>query len=118
MSGRRVPSDLDEEAGSLTLDWPRRLGHIGRCLADGTAHATFYSGTVVEVRVYALKGLTGPIGKALHRLAGNGKLPSGLPKPVETLRDPTVRSWERTGTFVMPRALVPVFQAAAKRVEP
>jgi hypothetical protein len=64
----------------------------------------------------SLKGLTGPIGKALNRLARNEKLPSGLPKPVEAWRDPTSRSWERTGSFVMPPALVPVFQAAAQRI--
>jgi hypothetical protein len=96
----------------------RDLGPAARRLIVSTAEAggRLSASVLRGPENKSLKGLTGPIGKALHRLAGNGKLPSGLPKPVEALRDPTVRSWERTGTFVMPRALVPVFQAAAKRV--
>jgi hypothetical protein len=60
-----------------------------------------------------LFGLIGRIGKAMGRLAMDGKLPSGLPKPVGALREPTARAWKRTGTFIMPSAFVPVLQAAA-----
>jgi hypothetical protein len=97
----------------------RDLGPAARNLIASTAEAGGrLSATVLRgPENKTLKGLTGPIGKALQRLARNGKLPSGLPKPVEAFRDPTMRSWERTGTFVMPRELVPVFQAAAERIE-
>ncbi len=96
----------------------RDLGPAARYLIVSTAEAggRLSASVLRGTENKSLKGLTGPIGKALNRLSGNGKLPSGLPKPVEAWRDPTLRSWERTGSFVMPRALVPVFQAAAKRV--
>ena len=97
----------------------RDLGPAARNLIVSTAEAGGrLSATVLRgPENRRLKGLTGPIGKALQRLARNRRLPAGLPKPIESFRDPSRRSWERTGTFVMPRELVPVFQAAAERIE-
>lgn len=96
----------------------RDLGPAARHLIVSTAEAggRLSANVLRGPENKGLKGLTGPIGKAVTRLVKAGKLPPGLPKPVEALRDPTARSWERTGTFVMPKALVPVFQAAAERV--
>lgn len=96
--------DLGPAARNLIVKTARAGGRLNASELRGEENKT-------------LKGLTGPIGKALQRLARNRRLPFGLPKPVEAFRDPTLRSWERTGTFVMPRELVPVFQAAAERIE-
>jgi hypothetical protein len=63
-----------------------------------------------------LKGLTGPIKKAIRRLTSSGKLPEGLPTPVSAEYDPAARAWQRTIAFSMPTELVPVFQAAFDRI--
>ena len=64
----------------------------------------------------SLRGLTGPITKAIERLVGAGRLPDGLSAPVWAEYDPTVRAWQRTKDFVMPSELVPTFKAAFDRI--
>jgi hypothetical protein len=64
-----------------------------------------------------LKGLTGPITKAMVRLKKSGKLPEGLPTPVRAEYDPAVRAWQRTIAFYMPAELVPPFKAAFERID-
>jgi hypothetical protein len=112
----------------LNIEWSveaaetllRYLGPAQRNLIVSTARAGGRLGAK-ELRdrtaTNTLKGLTGPISKAMERLTQSGKLSIGLPKPVGALRDPTARSWEKTGSFVMDQALVPVFLEAGRRVE-
>lgn len=64
----------------------------------------------------SLKGLTGPVKKALKRLSDRGKIPAGLPVPVTTEYDPAIRAYQRTRAFVMPPTLVPLFTAASTRL--
>jgi hypothetical protein len=64
----------------------------------------------------SLRGLTGPITKAMERLVRAGRLPVGLPIPVSAEYDPAVRAWQRTKDFVMPSELVPTFEAAFARI--
>src|SRR4051794_34006012 len=52
-----------------------------------------------------LRGLTGPITKAMDRLAKADKLPDGLPNPVETRYDPDVRAYQKAIAFEMPREI-------------
>jgi hypothetical protein len=65
----------------------------------------------------SLRGLTGPISKAMARLTWNGQLREGLAHPVETEYDPEVRAYQRALAFTMPAAMVPVFAAAVDRIE-
>jgi hypothetical protein len=62
-----------------------------------------------------LRGLTGPITKAMARLAKAGKLPEGLPNPVETRYDPDVRAYQKAIAFEMPREIRLAFTAGWKR---
>ena len=56
-----------------------------------------------------LRGLTGPITKAMARLVKAGKLPAGLPNPVETRYDPDVRAYQKAIAFEMSREIRLVF---------
>jgi hypothetical protein len=61
----------------------------------------------------SLRGLTGPLTKVMKRLVAEGKLPPGLPGPVEPDYYP-VASWQRAPGFKMAPELVPLFAAALK----
>src|ERR1022692_2969573 len=93
----------------------RDLGEAARRLLSKTSEA---GGRIEAAEMrgpggdQTLKGLTGPITKAMNRLADRSKLPAGLPAPVETEYDPANRAWQRTAAFMMPTELVPVFRAA------
>jgi hypothetical protein len=63
----------------------------------------------------SLRGLTGPITKAMARLVKTGKLPDGLPNPVETRYDPDVRAYQKAIAFEMPREIRLAFTAGWKR---
>jgi RNA polymerase sigma factor (sigma-70 family) len=65
----------------------------------------------------SLKGLTGPITKAMERLADAGQLPAELPIPVRAQYDSLIHSWRRAVAFVMPPDLVQVFRSAFKRFD-
>lgn len=65
----------------------------------------------------SLRGLTGPISKAMARLTWAGHLREGLPHPVETQYDPEVRAYQRALAFQMPDGLLPTFRAAVARIE-
>ena len=60
-----------------------------------------------------LRGVTGPLRKVMNRLVAEGKLPPGLPIPVEPDYDRSlVTSWQRAPGFKMAPELVPLFAAA------
>ena len=65
----------------------------------------------------SLRGLTGPISKAITRLTWTGHLREGLPHPVETQYDPEIRAYQRALAFTMPTEILPAFTAALARVE-
>jgi len=98
----------------------RDLGAAARRLlretarADGRIDAATLRGPEGD---RTLKGLTGPITKAMARLVKSGKLPEGLPVPVDAEYDPATRAWQRTIAFSMPPALVPLFRAAFERLD-
>jgi hypothetical protein len=96
----------------------RNLGPAARNLIISTAQAggRLSASVLRGPENRTLKGLTGPIGKAIRRLVTAEKLPDHLPAPVEAEYDPANQAWQRTGAFVMPRPLVPVFKAAADRL--
>jgi hypothetical protein len=64
-----------------------------------------------------LKGLTGPITKAIARQQEAGKIPAGLPAPVKTEYDAATGARQRTSAFSMPADIVPVFKAAFDRID-
>lgn len=65
----------------------------------------------------SLRGLTGPISKAMTRLAWAGTLREDLPHPVQTEYDPEVRAYQRALAFTMPAEALPIFASALTRVE-
>jgi hypothetical protein len=57
--------------------------------------------------------VTGPLNKVMKRLVAEGKLPAGLPVPVEADYGRSAgTSWQRTPGFKMAPELVPLFTAA------
>src|SRR5690242_3664457 len=61
-------------------------------LGEGRVVASVLRGPSGE---QSLRGLTGPISKAMARLAWSGQLREGLPHPVEAEYDPEVRASQR-----------------------
>ncbi len=117
VAGEVVTPEWTEEGAEVLL---RDLGPAARGLvrevtaAGGRIDASRMRGTNGG---NSLRGLTGPVKKAIARLAKAEKLPPGLPVPVYADYDPSVRSYQRTRAFVMPAALVPVFAAAIRRID-
>ena len=81
--------------------------HQGRVTSD----------VVREDPEQSLRGLTGPITKAMQRLTKAGRLPEDLSHPVATEYDPNVRAYQKAIAFSMPAAMVPAFSTAFTRVE-
>ena len=111
-----LPAEWTADAAEVLL---RDLGPAARRLYVTVAEA----GGRIDASVLrgpdgskSLKGLTGPVTKALERLSKAGKIPTDLPVPVTAEYDPSIRAWRKTAAFVMPSALVPLFQAASERL--
>lgn len=79
------------------------------------------TGTVdaADVRVDGgtLKGLTGPISKAVNRLAAAGHLHASAESPVEVAYDPAIRSYQRARSFSLRPDAIEAFKEAARRYE-
>lgn len=60
----------------------------------------------------SLRGLTGPVSKHFLRLTAEGRLPAGLPRPIESRYDADNRSFQRTQGLVMPAPLARIFATA------
>ncbi|ERB55733.1 hypothetical protein N806_31975 [Rhodococcus sp. P27] len=88
--------DLSPRPRNLILDTAAAGGHLPASSVLNSESAT------------TLRGLTGPVTKAMMRLAAGGVLPEGLPTPVATSRG--------ARAFVMPPHLVDAFAAAGKIV--
>lgn len=88
--------DLSPRPRSLILDTAAAGGHLPTSTVRDSESAT------------TLRGLTGPVTKAMSRLAAGGVLPEGLPTPVAISKG--------AGAFVMPPDLVDVFVTAGKTV--
>lgn len=86
-----------------------------RLMAKNQGRVT--SDVVREDPEQSLRGLTGPITKAMQRLTKAGRLPEGLPHPVGTEYDPNIRAYQKAIAFSMPAAMVPAFSAAFERIE-
>ncbi len=80
-------------------------------------HGRVTSDVVRKDPEQSLRGLTGPITKAMQRLVKAGRLPEGLPHPVATEYDPNIRAYQKAIAFSMPAAMVPAFAAAFERIE-
>ncbi|GAA4217727.1 hypothetical protein [Actinocatenispora rupis] len=65
----------------------------------------------------SLRGLTGPITKAMTRLERAGRVREGLEHPVRAEYDPEIRSYQRALAFTMPDELLPTFTIALQQIE-
>ncbi|MFF7459699.1 hypothetical protein [Kitasatospora sp. NPDC008115] len=65
----------------------------------------------------SLRGRSGAITKAINRGTAKGRWPTGMPQPVEAQYDPDNPSYQRTTGYVMTEDLVPVFEAALRRID-
>lgn len=60
-----------------------------------------------------LRGITGPITKAVDRLMRDGRIRAGLHSPVHPVYDPNNRSFQRVRAYKMDEPDVAAFKAAA-----
>lgn len=104
-SAKRLLRDLRPAAYRLLAELVRH---------DGRVDAGVFRGDEGD---QSLRGLTGPITKAMRRLTQSGRIPAGLPHPVEAEYDPEIRSYQRTKAFVMAEDVLPHFTAALRTVE-
>lgn len=104
---------VSEYVASLRWNARRLVREVAR--AGGELDASVMRGPDGEG---SLRGLTGPLRKTLNRLVAEGKLPAGLPVPVEADYDYSIASWQRTPSFKMATELVPLFSAAFRDREP
>jgi hypothetical protein len=107
------PEWTPEAAAALIADVPSRARDLIHKLIvnNGYVSAAQMRGDGDDT----LRGLTGPITKAMGRLVKAGKLPDGLPNPVETRYDPDVRAYQKAIAFEMPREIRLAFTAGWKR---
>lgn len=121
--GRKQPEILEEPA-EWTAESAERLLRDLRPAAFGLLSELVRHGGRVDAGVFrgedgeqSLRGLTGPLTKAMRRLTQSGRIPAGLPHPVEAEYDPEIRAYQRTKAFVMAEGVLPHFTAALRKVE-
>jgi hypothetical protein len=64
----------------------------------------------------SLRRQAGSISRAIKRGVRAGRLPEGLPVPLNAQYDPVHPSYQRTTGFIMPAGLLPAFRAALKQL--
>lgn len=99
-----------EEAQAL-LD---ELGDRQRALVVKVAH---WDGVLPDEELRdldgGLRGISGPITKAVERLVKDGRIRAGLHSPVQPVYDPNNRSFQRVRAYKMDEPNVLAFQTAA-----
>jgi hypothetical protein len=112
--------NVEVTASTWTQEYASEYIGALRWSTHGLVRQVVHAGGRLDARVLrgadgqgSLRGVTGPLRKAMRRLVAQGKLPPGLPVPVEPDYDNTAgTSWQRTPGFKMPPELVPLFAAA------
>lgn len=90
------------------------LGDRQRQLVELVAH---WDGVLPDEELRSfdgpLRGITGPITKAVDRLAKQGRIRPGLGSPVQPVYDPNNRSFQRVRAYKMDEPNVVAFKAVA-----
>lgn len=74
-----------------------------------------------ELRAFdaaSLRGISGPITKAVNRLVKNGRIRPGLSSPIQPVYDPNNPAFQRIRAYKMDGPNVAAFQAAASPGSP
>ena len=111
-----APAWTADDAEALLRDLPDNAFNLMRelVLHRGRVDADLLRGD----GTLTLRGLTGPITKAMARLTKSGGLAEGLKPPVQTQYDPNIRAYQKAIAFVMPNGIAAAFIAALARIEP